>query len=259
MPASSYPTAAGSTRAGHLRRTLSGAIQPAWSARCPAAVLRLDQNQPVARVVAHDSLDAVRAVSRLLQEGHALATELGEGLVAVVDVQTDAPHLALVQLTAHEVCSIGVQRRAGRHQRQLEFWLAGVADGDPPIAVIHRDVGPRLETKYVDVEVPCLILIETVDGDKRNIGDHEQDHIDGSAAGASLRLRCRSDQRIKLGAHPQVDDPAHEEIATGNMRPTRTGPPVPIRSRCFADQLLEAGRERTKTRESHRGADLADR
>jgi hypothetical protein len=86
--------------------------------------------------------------------------------VAVIDVQADATHLAFVQLTTHKVCSVGIQRRSGRHQRELEFGLAGVADGDPSVPVVHGDVGAEREAEHVNVEVPRLILVETVNGDE---------------------------------------------------------------------------------------------
>src|SRR5215213_3478300 len=49
---------------------------------------------------------------------------------------------------------------SGRHQGELELGLAVVADGDPPVAVVHGDVGAGGEAEHVDVEVPRLILIE---------------------------------------------------------------------------------------------------
>jgi Binding-protein-dependent transport system inner membrane component len=51
--------------------------------------LLLHQDEPVAGVVAQDGLDAVRPVSRLLNERNALRSEFGEGRLAVVGRQAD--------------------------------------------------------------------------------------------------------------------------------------------------------------------------
>src|SRR5262249_16405089 len=55
-------------------------------------LLGFDEHEPVTGVVAHDRLDAVGPVGRLLQEGDALGGQLLVGLAAVVDGQADAAH-----------------------------------------------------------------------------------------------------------------------------------------------------------------------
>lgn len=52
----------------------------------------LDQDHPVARVVAHHGLDTVGAFGGFLQEFHALGAELVVGLAAIIDVQAKPAH-----------------------------------------------------------------------------------------------------------------------------------------------------------------------
>src|ERR1700753_3304037 len=60
---------------------------------------------------------AVRPLRRLLQERHALGAQLLIGLAAVVDLQAEPAHLALLQLGPDERGGRVVQRRARRPQR----------------------------------------------------------------------------------------------------------------------------------------------
>ena len=76
-----------------------------------------------------------------------LALSSSIGLAAVVDPQAEAAHLALLELAPDEVGGVGVERRPGRHQGDLELGLAGVADGDPAKALAHGDVGAGLEAQ----------------------------------------------------------------------------------------------------------------
>src|SRR5215831_12246903 len=149
---------------------------------CPAAMLRpgragsgevaggelpgLDQDQPVAGDVAHDRLDAVGAIRRLLQERDALGAELLEGLAAVVDPEPQPAHLARFELAPDEVGRVRLERRPGCHQGDLQLGLAGVAHRDPAEPLTHGDVGAGLEPQDVDVVIARRVLVEAVDSDE---------------------------------------------------------------------------------------------
>jgi len=80
---------------------------------------RLDQHHPVAGVVAGDGLHAVRALLRRLDELHALGPQVVVGLPAVVHVQAEAGHAALVERAIHRGHHLGRVRRARDGQVDL--------------------------------------------------------------------------------------------------------------------------------------------
>src|SRR5262249_49006313 len=124
----------------------------------------LDQDQPVARDVAHHGLDPVRPVGGLLQERDALGAQLGEGLAAIVDPQPEAAHLALFQLAADELRGLGPEGRAGDHQGDLELGLGRGAYGPPAKPFAPGGVASRLKAEGADGEVARLILVEAENG-----------------------------------------------------------------------------------------------
>jgi hypothetical protein len=138
-------------------------------------LLLLDQDQPVTRVVAHDRLDAIRAVGRLLQEGHALGAEFLVGLAAVVDSQSQATHLALLQLTAHEQILRALDATSGeiahgclavgRLEATYEVELGHASDTSDLVEVqvrlvlpIHVVVGSAQVAKQLDRDWPLRRL-----------------------------------------------------------------------------------------------------
>src|SRR6476619_3233410 len=73
----------------------------------------LDEDEPVARVVAADCLGAVGPLGRRLQELDPLGAELLVRRLAVVDVQPQPVHGPVVQGPLHRLDELGRVRRPG--------------------------------------------------------------------------------------------------------------------------------------------------
>src|SRR4051812_16481296 len=158
---------------------------------------RLHQHQPVAGDVPHHGLHAVRAIGGLLEELHPLGRQLFVGPAAVVDVQTQPALATPLELAPDEVGCLVVQGWAGGHQGDLQLRLAGVSDGHPAEPLPHGNVGARGEAEDLDVEVARLVLVEAVDGDERDVGDHAST-VGPGACRASLGMRDRRPQEPRL-------------------------------------------------------------
>ena len=121
--------------------------------------------------------------------------------------QAQPAHLALLELPADERGGLLVERRPGRHQGHLELRLARVLHGDPAEPLTHGDVGARLEAEHVDVEVAGLVLVEAVDGDERDVGDHAST-LGRAGSPIVLLPDC-----ARAGRPAVVEHAAHEQVA----------------------------------------------
>jgi hypothetical protein len=89
----------------------------------------------------------------------ARAAERVARLLALVRVEAEAAHGALLEGMADGIGSLVVQRGARNRQRELELRLARMLDGDPAVAAAHRDVDAFDETG-----VACLSAGDTATG-----------------------------------------------------------------------------------------------
>ena len=121
-----------------------------------------------------------------------LADELLVGLLAVVDIEAEAVHAALVLRALHGLDELRRVRRPGDGEADVELGLARVDDGAPAVAVAEGDVVLLLEAQDVGVELLRLVDVLDEDTDDGDVGDHGTQARAAGPRPASPRLRSRS-------------------------------------------------------------------